>query len=124
MSIASDQQRVPRFTLGHRLALARESAGMDQATIAEIIGTSRATVSNYERGVSKPGKLIVNAWAVSTGVPVEWLKTGVEPSDNDPRGGNSQPSDYNAHVLELARRRRAGQATAEPNDAGSLRRAA
>ena len=94
MTIAPNHQTVPRFTLGHRLALARENAGMEQSEIADVIGTSRATVSNYERGVSIPGKLVINAWAVTTNVPVEWLKTGVEPADSPRGGAEGQPSDY------------------------------
>lgn len=101
MTIEANTRRVPRFGLGHRLALAREVAGLEQVDIAEAIDTSRATVSNYERGVSKPSRLQVNAWAVATGVDVEWLKTGKAQDEGGPRGGDGQPSDYKATVVPM-----------------------
>ena len=93
MTIATNERRVPQFTAGHRLSLAREVAGIDRKTMAEILDVTPQSVSNYENGKSTPSKLQINAWAVATDVDVEWLKTGVAQQDNDPRGGNSQPSD-------------------------------
>ncbi len=82
--------RTPEFQLKDRLRLARELKNFEQADIASELGISRATVSNYERGATMPGKLVINAWAVVCDVEVEWLKTGkadtaMNPSDP---GGN------------------------------------
>jgi transcriptional regulator with XRE-family HTH domain len=82
MTILSAQRNVPPVTLAHRLRIAREWRDLEQVDIARELGVSRATVSNYERGVTSPGKLVVNAWAVVTDVDVEWLK-------NDDFGGSS-----------------------------------
>jgi transcriptional regulator with XRE-family HTH domain len=94
MSIQPLHSRVPEFQLKDRLRLARELKNFEQVDIAAELGISRATVSNYERGVTMPGKLVINAWAVVCDVDVEWLKTGradaaVFPSD--PGGGESHP---------------------------------
>jgi len=72
---------------------------MDQFAMAAVLGVGRSTISNYETGTTRPGKLAINAWAVATGVDVEWLKTGAAQGDG-PRGGvNGQPSDYSADYL-------------------------
>lgn len=88
MTIATDPgQRIPPSTLQNRLRDAREWRGLEQADLAAELGIGRSTVSNYERGITPPGKLVVNAWAVACDVDVEWLKTGTEAA-TDPRGGN------------------------------------
>ena len=74
MTILPAPRNVPPVTLAHRLRIAREWRDLEQVDIARELGVSRATVSNYERGVTSPGKLVVNAWAVVTDVDVEWLK--------------------------------------------------
>lgn len=67
---------IPPSTLQGRLRDAREWRGIEQSDLAKELGIGRSTVSNYERGVTVPGKLVVNAWAVVCDVDVEWLKTG------------------------------------------------
>jgi transcriptional regulator with XRE-family HTH domain len=64
------------WTVGDYMRKARESAGLSQPELAELIGVSRLTISNTERGVTRPRKIVVNAWSFATGVPVEWLLTG------------------------------------------------
>lgn len=83
--------RIPAWTQGDRLRKAREEAGLSQGALAELIGVSRATVSNAEVGVGKKGplKVTVRAWALATGVPAEWLETGRVSSDP---GSGGQPS--------------------------------
>lgn len=89
---------VPGWTLNDRLRKSREAAGLEQVQLASRLGVSRGTISNAERGAVKPRRAVVMAWAVATGVDVEWLL------DEDPRPGpgvgvlpqldsNQQPSD-------------------------------
>lgn len=78
MTILPEVRKVPPITLATRLRLAREWRALDQQVLADEVGISRATVSNYETGKTKPGKLEINAWAVVCDVDVEWLKTGDE----------------------------------------------
>ena len=70
--------RVPEWTVSDRLRKARETAGLDQAQLAERAGLSRATVSNAERGVGIPQRATLLVWAMATGVDPEWLMAGVE----------------------------------------------
>ena len=110
MSIANEpERRIPPSTLQTRLQDAREWRGYTQADIAEVLGVSRPTVSNYERGIGirGMGKLQVNAWAAHCNVDVEWLKTGIEPDDSPTPGG--APGDdqrklqkYNSHRTNVS----------------------
>lgn len=81
------QQRVgavPEFTIGDRLRKARETLDMEQSPFAELIGVSRGTVSNYERGTTQAYKpVVVRAWALATGVSLEWLERGITPGGPD-----------------------------------------
>ena len=94
MSTAIDDHRRPRFGLPHRLALAREVANIDQRGMAIALGCARPTVSNYERGFTTPRRAVLVAWALATGVDVDWLETGEVPTDGgDPLShlGDSNP---------------------------------
>ena len=78
---------VPEFTIADRLRKARELTGLDQAQFAEEIGVSARSVGNYESDKyrSKRKRLVLRAWALRCGVPVEWIETGVAPTpDPDP----------------------------------------
>jgi DNA-binding XRE family transcriptional regulator len=92
MSIAHESsKRIPPSTLPLRLQQAREWRGFNQDDLAVALDVSRATISNYERGIGKRGmsRLQVNAWAAFCDVDVEWLKTGLEGGDTDPTTGGA-----------------------------------
>ncbi|OZD75191.1 XRE family transcriptional regulator [Rhodococcus sp. 05-339-2] len=93
MTTVYDQGRAPEIQPRHRLRIAREEAGLEQAELAERIGISRQSVSNAESGKTSPRKLIFNAWALATGVPVSWLQTGTveSPRPDGPDGGSELP---------------------------------
>lgn len=68
---------MPEWTVGDRLRKARELRGLDQGPFAALIGVSRGTVSNYERGTTERYKpIVMNAWAAHTGISLEWLEKG------------------------------------------------
>lgn len=113
MSTAFDSGHIPEITIRHRLRIAREEAGYEQGQLAELIGVGRNTVSNAESGKTKPRKVMVNAWAMATGVPVKWLETGEAPTGTGPDGGECpqsvsirRPADYKADVLAFPARQR------------------
>lgn len=64
---------IPQWTLGDRLAKARDVAGLSTYAIAELLGVSRNTVTNWETGSTNPKRYAVEAWARATGVDVAWL---------------------------------------------------
>jgi transcriptional regulator with XRE-family HTH domain len=49
---------------------------MDQEQLATAIGVARNTVGNAENGRTEPRTITLNAWALATGVPLEWLVNG------------------------------------------------
>lgn len=80
---------VPAWTLPDRLRKARESAGLNQAALAEVTGMSRRSISAYETGDGAPRRPQLIAWAMATGVPLTWLETGAEsPRQDGPDGGS------------------------------------
>ncbi|AVJ48766.1 immunity repressor [Gordonia phage SallySpecial] len=92
-----------------RLLVARETSGMTQPELAEVIEASRGTVSNYERGAVTPRRTTIVMWALATGVDLHWLETGHAPSpDGDGactlcaiRDSNPEPADLES-VTALA----------------------
>ena len=79
---------IPTFEVFDRLVKARETAGLSQTEMGEEIGASRATVSRWERGLGIKKSTIL-LYSMRTGVPVEWIETGV----CTPRDLNPEPTD-------------------------------
>ena len=63
---------------------------MDQAALGDALGISRQTVSNYERGMTQPKRHVLIAWAMATGVDLDWLTTGTEKPHQDGPDGASR----------------------------------
>ncbi|MGW9567156.1 helix-turn-helix domain-containing protein [Prescottella equi] len=82
---------VPEFVLSDRCQKAREYAGLDQGELADRLGVARSTVARVEQGktvrVKRP---LLLAWALATGVNLQWLETGEVPSPDDD-GGSECP---------------------------------
>jgi transcriptional regulator with XRE-family HTH domain len=86
---------IPEFRIGDRLRRAREITGLDRKDFAAEVGVSRSTVSNVENGVTTPSRLVVRAWALRTGVPADWLETGMEkPRPGGPDGAAVRPKGF------------------------------
>lgn len=108
---------VPEWTVGDRLRKAREQARLSQSDFEVVTGISRRTISAYEGDERSPRRPQLIAWAMATGVPLEWLEAGTtNPRQDGPGGGvtlprldsNQQPSGYTeALVISLPERRRA-----------------
>ena len=94
---------IPTFTTGDRLRKARQLTGLEQADFADELGISRGTVRNYELDHVAPRKIVLRAWAMRTGVPLQWLVNGETPDPHEADRGfgvlprldlNQRPSDY------------------------------
>lgn len=85
------------FTFADRLGKALHVSGVSNQDMADALGVSRATVSNYTSGRTAPSKLQIKEWALKTGAPIEWIKTGIDPTENphqSPDGGNVGPAGF------------------------------
>jgi transcriptional regulator with XRE-family HTH domain len=71
---------VPGWDVTHKLVRAREWAGLEQTQLAELLGISRASVSNYERGIRPAKRHLLLAWAAVTGVDPQWLGADEAPA--------------------------------------------
>lgn len=97
MTTANAHGNIPEIVLRHRLRIAREEAGLSVQGLAERMGVARNTVGNAEAGKGTPRKVVLNAWALATGVNIHWLETGETPTGNDPDGGET-PTDNGLKV--------------------------
>jgi len=66
------------LSLGDRLRFARQHAGLEQTQLAELLGLSRQSISNYERDIRTPNAATVLAWSIHTQTTVESLERGQE----------------------------------------------
>lgn len=66
------------ITRGERLTRSRLFVGLDQTEMGELLGRSRATVSNWERGIVEPPFSAVAEWARITGRSLDWIAFGDE----------------------------------------------
>lgn len=78
MTIANwDMQTKLSFGLPDRLAKALDVADITSIDMADYLGVSRTTISNYTHGRSPVKKQTLRLWALRTGVPLQWLETGL-----------------------------------------------
>lgn len=82
-----EEQGIPVWTYGDRMRKARERLGLSQNEMADLLGISRQSVSNYEQCHTRPLRSILRRWAAVTNVPPEWLALG----DNPGPGGRANP---------------------------------
>ena len=73
---------VPEVSFGHRLRIARETAGLEQSELAELTGISRNSISHYENGRGNPRRPTILSLALATGVDVAWLASGSASPDH------------------------------------------
>lgn len=76
---------VPIWTTPDRLRKAREVAGLSQTELGEATGMSRRSVAGYEGGEREPRRHHLIAWALATGVDLDWLcprqDSNLQPTD-------------------------------------------
>ena len=61
------------MTYGERIRQGRETKGLTQEELAEVVGVSRQAVSKWEKGTSDPSTSNLCALAKLYGIPVEEL---------------------------------------------------
>lgn len=65
----------PVWTLGDRLAKAREHAGLTQEEMAERMGVSHSSIAKYENDAAQPRQFLtrMQEWADICEVELNWL---------------------------------------------------
>lgn len=76
MAVPAPELTIPVIDLPIRLRLARDAAGFHQDELAELIGISRRSVVNYEKGLHRPPRPVILSWALATGIDLFWVLTG------------------------------------------------
>lgn len=101
MSIAdsTDIARRLAFGLSDRLNKALTVADVSSQEMADYLGVSRNTISNYINGRTLAKKQTLRLWAMRTGVPLVWLEHGILPTHD---GGVSQDLRYSGLIGQLA----------------------
>lgn len=82
---------IPSWTQGDRLGKALRSQGITNQEMADYLGVSRNTITNYIHDNRKVPLGTLRLWAMRTGVPLAWLETGVAPTEDDGGDGTALP---------------------------------
>lgn len=75
---------VPQWTTGDRLRKSLIHAEMSVSEMAEYLGVSRNTVTNYMHDHTRAPGPVLRLWAQRTGVSMEWLTSGEGVEDSPP----------------------------------------
>lgn len=76
---------IPTWSLQDRLRKARQHAQLEQDELAERIGVSPNTISNYETGrTTRHQRVVLRQWALATGVPLAWIIEGDDIGPDSP----------------------------------------
>jgi DNA-binding XRE family transcriptional regulator len=73
MTVETSQGVIPRWTVPDKIRKAREHAGLSQQELADRLSVTRTSVVNWERGHTRPLRLILRLLAAETGVDEQWL---------------------------------------------------
>lgn len=82
--------------IGYRIAIAREEAGLNQKDLAERLGISQATLSNYEKGKRRIYLPQLQNIAEELGRPLEYFLQPI-----DPETETNKPVSNHNEVTEL-----------------------
>lgn len=69
--------------MGERMRIARQQAQLEQEEMAELLGVSSSTVSNWENGRTSPKAPFLMAWAQATGFKMSSLIPPAEPNGHE-----------------------------------------
>ena len=94
--------QVPEWTMGDRLRKARMTTGLTAKDFAAEIGVSTKTALDAEGDRREPRRITLLAYAMRSGVPVEWLETGNAPPPDGPRGVQYTARDSNPEPADSA----------------------
>lgn len=85
--------------IGYRIAIAREEAGLNQKELAEMLGISQATLSNYEKGKRRVYLPQLQRIAEAVGRPLEYFLQPIDPVN--PPGLSASTQNEMAELLQI-----------------------
>lgn len=113
MSTAQDERTIPALTLGWRLRMAQEYAGLKRPYLAQQLEVDDSTITRWTHDKVRPSRSHILHWARLCNVNEEWLEHGTgEPIRPEP----GQPAPKPAALAELTARKRGRSRSAEPTD--------
>ncbi len=92
---------IPEWDLSDRARKALRVADMSVSEMAEYLGITRETAGRYMNGKANMPLHAVRLWALRTGVPFEWLKTGEVPSPGGDGTSAGAPSRARTGDLQI-----------------------
>lgn len=94
---------IPTWRLQDRLIRALDWADVSVQAMADELGVSRNTVSNYMHGRSRPNRATLRVWATRCDVPFLWLTSGEEGEPDTGRVTLGKPAKaMSKHPLKFA----------------------
>lgn len=88
--------------IGYRIAIAREEAGLNQKELAERLGLSQATLSNYEKGKRRVYLPQLQKIADALGKPLDYFSLPIDVDLKDPDAGYSEVKELLQIMNELS----------------------
>jgi len=70
---------VPQWDVADRLRKALRESGTSSTEMADYLGVSKTSLSNWINGHFEPSTQTLRLWALRTGVPYEWLISDTNP---------------------------------------------
>lgn len=83
---------VPEWTVADRMRKSLTESGIGVSEIADELGVTRGAVGKWINGRVEPRRPTLIAWALRTGVPLEWLETGDVGGKSNGRAPATDPS--------------------------------
>ncbi len=73
-------ETIPRWDVADRMRKSLRDAGVGVQEMADYLEVSRNTVGNWINGHIPPSAQTLRLWSLRCGVPLEWLRTGDDPT--------------------------------------------
>jgi transcriptional regulator with XRE-family HTH domain len=81
MTVNLERGAVLAFDTADRLRKSLRVTGITVQQMADYLEVSRNTVSLWINGRGRIGSQSLRLWAIRTGIPYEWFRTGTLPDD-------------------------------------------
>jgi transcriptional regulator with XRE-family HTH domain len=102
----TDQQAVPPLTLGWRLRMSLENAGIQVSEMADNIESHRTTLTRWLHDEIVPKRIYLEKWAELTGVPYSWFEEALPAAPKTAAAPAAKQASITTAAQHKTRRRR------------------